>query len=273
MRKHKVAENTLLLKLYRIFCLNKSIVGVIAWFTFISSMLSLVYGCASTAEIQRVEAEPVIPVFEDETSKAIHFEKIVVDLPQGTDLGATQIGFFCIPDNDLTDTGGRRTIVREGLTSAFRRELEAANYRVVSDSEALFDDPFVSRAEYRIAGVVDGLRANICFPKSGFGDFHTAKGEGFLQVNWKIFSRVEGRIVYELTTQGTGSVEDAVPGGEDQIFLAAFSRAVQNLLADQRFHDLMTGKAKVAEDVSLSQPLVIPNPGLSHYPLVHAWFG
>ena len=197
-------------------------------------------GCASSANIQPVADKPAIEVRQAEQTRPIQFRKIVIKLKRGEDIGAVEAGIMCTPHAELTFRGGRMTLDDEELTDTFRHELEIANYQVVGDPDALFDDPSSWKAEYLVAGLVKHMNANICYPMLGWGSTD-AKGEAFMEVQWQIYSRLDRKVVYELTTQGSSDVTDSRPSGETDVFLDAFAQATRNLLGDQGFYDLVAG--------------------------------
>jgi len=145
-------------------------------------------GCASSANIQTVTDKPVIDVASPEQARPIQFRKVVIKLKRGEDIGAIESGVLCSPNAELVFRGGRMTLDDEELTDTFRHELEVANYRVVGNPDALFEDPSTWKAEYLVAGLVKHMQANICYPMIGWGSTD-AKGEAFMEVQWQIYSR------------------------------------------------------------------------------------
>lgn len=220
-------------------------------------------GCASSANIQPVADKPVIEVRQAEQTRPIQFRKVVIKLKRGEDIGAVESGLVCTPHAELTFRGGRMTLDSEELTETFRHELEIANYQVVGDPDALFDDPSSWKAEYLVAGLVKRMNANICYPMLGWGSTD-AKGEAFMEVQWQIYSRLDRRVVYELATQGSSDVADSRPSGEVDVFLDAFAQATRNLLADKGFHDLIAGGSAPLEEATstVAAPLVFGPRGL-----------
>jgi serine protease Do len=206
-------------------------------------------GCASSANIQPVADKPVIEVRQAEQTRPIQFRKIVIKLKRGEDIGAVEAGVMCAPHAELTFRGGRMTLDDEELTETFRHELEIANYQVVGDPDALFDDPSSWKAEYLVAGLVKRMNANICYPMLGWGSTD-AKGEAFMEVQWQIYNRLDRKVVYELTTQGSSDVTDSRPSGETDVFLDAFAQATRNLLGDQGFYDLIVGGGAPVEQAT-----------------------
>ena len=197
-------------------------------------------GCASSANIQTVTDKPVIEVASPEQARPIQFRKVVIKLKRGEDIGAIEGGVLCAPNAELVFRGGRMTLDDEELTDTFRHELEVANYQVVGDPDALFEDPSTWKAEYLVAGLVKHMQANICYPMIGWGGTD-AKGEAFMEVQWQIYSRLDRKVVKELTTQGSSKITESRPTGEVDVFLDAFAQATRNLLADKGFHDLIAG--------------------------------
>jgi serine protease Do len=206
-------------------------------------------GCASSANIQPVADKPTIEVRQAEQTRPIQFRKVVIKLKRGEDIGAVESGLMCTPHAELTFRGGRMTLDDEELTETFRHELEIANYQVVGDPDALFEDPSTWKAQYLVAGLVKRMNANVCYPMLGWGSTD-AKGEAFMEVQWQIYSRLDRKVVYELMTQGSSDVTDSRPSGEVDVFLDAFAQATRNLLADQGFYDLIAGHAAISSTQS-----------------------
>jgi S1-C subfamily serine protease len=203
-------------------------------------------GCATPAVIPNVAQQPVKEVTASETAKPIQFKKIVIKLHRGDKIGAVEAGIFCAPAGDLVHHGGKADITDDDLTETFQSELKTANYEVVGDPNALFDDPSTWRAEILVAGMVSSLRANICYPMAGFGDYDSVKGEAYMKVDWQIYSRLDRKVVYQVTTEGVAKRTSATSGGGTDLFLDAFAQATSNLLGDQAFHDLVTAKMDAA---------------------------
>lgn len=238
--------------------------GIRARLATVAALAVAIAGCTSSANIQPVADKPVIEVQASEQARPIQFRKIVVKLKRGEVIGAFQAGLLCLPKEKLTYRGGRMTFDDDELTETFRDELEAANYRVVGDPDALFDDPSTWQAEYLVAGLVKRMSANVCYPMLKFGDTD-ARGEAFMEVRWQIYSRLDRQVVLELTTQGSSELSESAPTGETDLFLDAFAQATRNLLGDRRFHDLIAGQPKAVsqQGTALSaQATVIETRGL-----------
>lgn len=224
-------------------------------------VLLVVNACATPAKIKQISDKEVIEVKTDEKARPIQFRKIVIDIKRGTDIGSVKTGILCIPERELIHRGGRQIVAGDDLTEVFQDELTAANYVVVGDPDALFDDPSAWKAKYLIAGKVEDMKANICYPFNKFGSI-AAKGEAFMRVDWQIYSRLDRRVVYKLSTEGASEIKKKRAGGDVDLFLDAFAQATRNMLADQGFHDLIT--TRISDDeVRPEREILISGPPLS----------
>ena len=215
---------------------------------FLVLIVTLLGGCVAITVKQATIRETIdVPTGVDE--KPLLFKKIVVKLARGKKIGSTQVGLLCIPSAPLTWHGGTVTLSRDEFTEIFREELEKTNYPLVGNRNALFEDPGEWKAELLVAGLVKEMAANICYPMAGFRDHTTSKGEVFILVEWRIFSRLDRNVVYTTTTENSSKLKQSSPTGNCDIFLDAFDMATQNLLADRGFHDLV-----VRADSQKSEP-------------------
>jgi len=211
-------------------------------------LASLMAGCGTPAVIKKVEDRPVENLKASENSKPIQFTKIVVKLKRGEHIGAMQAGLLCVPQGDLNWKGGRISIDSDEFTDAFKEELEKFAFKTVGDTNALFEDPSTWKSEILIAGLVKELKANICYPMAGFGNFSSSKGEAFLKVDWQIYSKLDRSVVHSVTTEGSAKNDDAIGGGNTVAVLNAFAQASRNLLADSKFREIVSrGGATIKE--------------------------
>jgi len=200
-------------------------------------------GCVS-AKVKNVAILETIDIKAGVDAKPLLFKKIVVKLPRGKEIGSLQYGLLCIPAaRPLTWKGGRLNVTSDDFTEVFREEFEKANYPLVGDPDALFEDPSEWKAELLVAGMIKAITANICYPLSGWGNYTDSKGEAYLKVEWQIYSRLDREVVYTTTTEGSSKVKETMSTGTLDIMLNAFAIATQNLLADQGFHDLVVRKS------------------------------
>ena len=213
----------------------------------------LLNGCVVTPVKQAAQHVP-IDVQAGKDAKPIQFKRVVVKMRRGEKIGDTGVGALCIRSTDLTWRGGRLTLTGDEFTEAFRDELQQANYPIVGNPDALFDDPSEWKAELLVAGLIKSMQANVCYPLAGFGNFSSAKGGAFVKVDWQIYSRLDRKVVHEVSTEGSYQTEEAADGNATTIFVNAFSVAVRNLLADQHFHNLVTSDRTTAAGTAQTAP-------------------
>ncbi len=200
----------------------------------------LAVGCSPTLkQVEEVEVREVVPFEPNEVVRPIEFTKIVVKLPRGERIGMLQGGLLCIDQSPLTWRGGRITLTGDQFTEAFREELEKANCPVVGDPNSLFEDTSAWRAEFLVAGLIQEMKANVCYPYMGMGDHDTAKGSAYMKVDWQVYSRLQRRVTYEASTEGVSNVTAEIAGGDTQMFMDAFAMATQNLLGDEGFRKVV----------------------------------
>jgi hypothetical protein len=94
-----------------------------------------------------------------------------------------------------------------------------------------------------VAGLVRDLKANVCYPWGGFGNFTAAKGEAWVDVEWQSYSRRTRSVELKLTTQGTAKSGEQ-PEGDVTAIVQAFGAASRNLLARSEFHTLIAGETR-----------------------------
>ncbi|MDB5973397.1 MAG: hypothetical protein JWR07_157 [Nevskia sp.] len=146
-------------------------------------------------------------------------------------------GLACVPHGRLTWHAGQVTVTDDEFTGVFHDELQKANYPVVGNQDNLFPDPSESSAELMVGGRIDKLNANICSNVSGM------KGGAFIHVDWEIYDVIARKVVYKTATEGSYKTEkNSQSGGVPEFMTNAFDIAVQNLLADEGFHALVTRK-------------------------------
>jgi len=134
-----------------------------------------------------------------------------------------------------------------------------ADYTTVGDPEALFQDPDAWRAEILVGGLINDIKANICYPLAGWG-ISDGKGEASITVEWQIYSRIGRKIIKKITSIGTSSIKNSSTSGQYDVFYNAFSQAVRGLLSNKEFHDIVSNDSPVVslEDNGQSRGLIPP---------------
>ncbi|MEP6995229.1 MAG: trypsin-like peptidase domain-containing protein [Acidobacteriota bacterium] len=204
--------------------------------------LALSLACATAPPV--FHSEPVQPVEQgkpipagDDKASAIEFRKFLLKLPEDLVIGTVQTGNACAGLGPLTWKVSRDRSIGQDFGALLIEELSSAGYPIAGDRDALFEDPHERRADYVIAGVVRDIRANVCYsnPKK-----ELATAEASLTIDWQIYSHRSRGVEMKITTEGSSLLPpQAEPGGE--AISRAFISATRNLLADDKFHDLLSG--------------------------------
>ena len=188
------------------------------------------------------EAEILTPkeIPSGQKAKPVQLKKVLVKIKRSTEIGSLQAGLLCLPAGPIKWKGGRLVFDVAEFDEVFREEFENANYKVVGDPEALFDDPSSWEAEFLIGAMVTDMDMSICSSPLG------VKGEIYLEVNWQVYSRLDRKVVYKTKTEGSHEVTEPTDQTLDDLVLYAFGMATQNLLADQKFYALLAGDTMIA---------------------------
>jgi serine protease Do len=203
--------------------------------------------CEQSSRIQSVYDQAVIRVSNPETARPVQFARIVVDLKRGEQIGTYREGVdWCVQPGTLVYRAGRMSLDDSELTDTFREELTRANYRVVGDPDALFEDPSSGQAEFLVAGRVTKIDADLCFAYMTWEQVEKVSGAATMEVEWQVYSRLDREVVHQTRTRGRGEVTEPSTTGDTDILQNAFAQATRNLLADRRFHDLVAGEEKSA---------------------------
>lgn len=192
-----------------------------------------------------------IPLGTD--SKPIAFKKIAVRIPRNKIIGRVSVGLFCVPYSDVKGKNIREVIKDDFFSDIFREEFEKYNYKLVGNPDALFEDRSLAKAEFFVAGLIQDLEYNVCFPLSGMGDFITSTAGLYLKVEWQIYDTLNRRVVLTVKSEGSHKVEDSEANAFDVALENAFANTVQSLLGNSEFRDILTGEVTTAKSFEGSE--------------------
>ncbi len=194
---------------------------------------------ACAASVTQVEVKAPIIISDPVKIKPVAITKVIAKIPRGEDVGVYQIGGFCIDNTRiLWRTGSKVNLSSEELVDVFREELEVNGWPVVGSTDDLFSGYDVSGAELLIAAKVIELEAAICQPHVGFGNFRS-KGSMRMKVEWQIYNPSRKSTIGSIKTSGSALLQDLVGNAEYDLMSESFAVAVNNLLASDRFRDLV----------------------------------
>jgi S1-C subfamily serine protease len=139
----------------------------------------------------------------------------------------------------------------------------------VGNPNALFEDPSEWKAQLLVAGLITDLKLNICYPLAGFRNLVDAKGEAYMKINWQVYSRIDRKVVHEVTTEGSYKTTETTPDKGAIIWQNAFATAARNLLSDKGFYDLVVGtpittNETVLDKVAIRKIALFTTPVVEH---------
>jgi serine protease Do len=203
----------------------------------------LALSCATVPTPQRADVRPVSerePLAVGlETPSPVEFRKFILKFPRDRVIGSVQKGRSCVGLAPLTWQSGRDSTIGESFGEVLLRELASAGYAIPADRDRLFETSGGRRAEYVIAGVIRDIRSNICYPSMRR---KVGTAEASLAVDWEIYSHRTRTVELKLTTEGSSFLSRAEEEPAPEAIARAFVSAARNLLAERRFHDLLTGR-------------------------------
>jgi len=204
--------------------------------------LALIYsGCETIPNPKTAKINKPIEVSLHTQVKPIQFEKFIWRVRRGEKIGGIFNQSHCAYSDDYYwRSSGKIDVTDEEYKQIFREELTTAGYKVAGNPDALFDDPSLSEADLMIAGIVKELRVNFCFPWKD----NEASGWVYIKVNWQIYSKLRREVVYALSTEGSAELDTPKDDGANTLLYNSFGVAVNNLLADKGFINLLIGKVK-----------------------------
>jgi S1-C subfamily serine protease len=82
-----------------------------------------------------------------------------------------------------------------------------------------------------------------------------------MRVDWQVYSRLDRKVVYMTSTEGSYQAKSVVRDQQTTIFTNAFAVAVQNLLADRGFHEIVARSPGMVV-TSAAQPIRLQAKGV-----------
>jgi S1-C subfamily serine protease len=220
----------------------------------------LAAGCGyPPTEIKPVEVKQAIPIPEGANAKPFMLSNLVFRIPSGEDLGRRLGGGNCraVRGRINWNAGNMHQPDDErGYAITFIETMKQANYPVLGDPDALFDEDSQSRAELKVGAQIDKLQIEPCFNKDDHDDYNYGSGTAAMRINWQVFDIIAHRVVYKVTTEGFFHTEQSQTNGEGVLLGAAFQAAVINLQADPGFNALVMGRVRTIKSAQEGQPYI-----------------
>jgi hypothetical protein len=187
----------------------------------------------------------ILKIPEGTQAKTTYFSKLVLNLPPGSNYGTDGLGGFCIDKQPLI--WGDQTVVlaEDDIRKSFNAVMSKGRYPVYGRTEVLFEDP--AQADLVAAGLVKQAKVELCRDSNPLGNLFMPRGgakvsvmgKAAITVEWQILSRREGKVIFQTTTKGILN-ENMYGTTLRQIIIGAFANAVERLIADKEFLELVT---------------------------------
>lgn len=216
---------------------------------------TLLGGCIAFVPHPGEEMTP-LPVPDHASPVPIRFGDVAVRLRRGTEIGRYVFAADCRPPYNILTWGQNRALLdRTAFKDAFHEELTEVGYRIRENPRRMFDlDAERQSAEYIVSAQIVDLRMTLC--RHFFwltGTPLGIAGGGWARVDWTVYSRLERKVLYRTSSEGSSTLDRATVDGDVLIVENAFAAAARNLAADPGFHALVVGRA--AETVTpMAQP-------------------
>ncbi len=215
-------------------------------------LFSISLSACQAKEVKVLEVTQEIPIeIEDHTSLAsVQFDRLGVKLRRGTIIGnydAPTLGLTgCVyVDRNIFWNQGRILSRDLEMSDIFFQTLKDANFNVVGDPNLMFASASDRKPEsdFLVGGQIEDIRLNLCEVMNFWtgGSNGTQKGKGSIEITWQVFSKFDRKVVFEMSTRGAATVNEGSVGGGMVIIQEAFASAVDNLIANQEFVDLLKG--------------------------------
>lgn len=208
--------------------------------TIIGLAVLATLGACTAGNVTEVPRRPAILAdLDGAKSQPIGLAKIVIRVAPGTNVGSFGQTAFCAPRTDAIM--GSSSVVDSDLgaiyTRAFYDTVRNARYTVVGDPTALFEEESGPKPRYVVGGALTALQLDFCRPN--VYEPNDISAGLYNKFEWQIYDTLERKVVYKTTTEGSYNTGGPVAGGNNIAISNAFEAAVSNLLAEQKFHDVL----------------------------------
>jgi len=160
--------------------------------------------------------------------------RVVVNLSPGQDLGPVRGALGCgFVEGRLVWKAGVVDMKPADLELALKTEARKAGFPL--DGDNLFE-PAATDAEFALAGAVNSIQADVCYPLNFADDGdRRVKGSALVEMEWQIYAKLERRVVARVQTRGGFNLKEPTAGAEQRIIQGAYVENVKALLASDEF--------------------------------------
>lgn len=206
---------------------------------FVCISLSMLISCSAMKyEVPQAELLPTLKITGGK-SQSLLLSKLMINIPRGEKIGKTSGGVFCINPRDIIWKTGIVSIGDQNFKEVFDSELKKNGYEAMGSSNSLFEEKTIAKPDFLVAGEITNISETFCYPNSGFGNFDYVRGGVFIKIRWEVYSTRTNSVELSISTLGSSGKEQQTHLGPNEFMLQAFRMAVQNLLAEEKFHNLV----------------------------------
>ncbi len=214
-------------------------------------------GCSTTVE--QAEVRQAIEIFDSSKIKPIAITKVAAKIRRGTVVGTLGVGAFCMGSDEVKWRSGNKVYLSsEDLIDVFREELEANGWPVAGSTDDLFEGYDISGAEVLVAARVTDIESKFCAPMSGLGNWDL-KGSLRMDVEWQVYSPARRTLLGIIETQGSAEIKKPSDDANWELLNQSFAVAVNNLIADVRFLEMVEKSSELAAAPASSSGELIDN--------------
>ena len=212
---------------------------------------------ADPAAVKVAESPPAIQVGGRSPLKLAIFRKSRVALPMNERIGDLQEGDLCSAKGSIPVTQKLAELVTRQALLAYRAEMSAAGYPAAADTSLFEEKPAAAASDFDVGATIRGMQLSLC--RKGIGYW----GGVWFQVKWEVYSPAARKVMYETVTEG--SYQNAAPEKitVDEMFARALAKSARNMLADEKFVDLLTGAVEIPAAAAPASAAPAPGAALA----------
>jgi hypothetical protein len=190
---------------------------------FLTTILSLLAGCASTppANVEKPEHQKPI-LSQSDKSKLIFVANVSTKLVDQK-IGQLTGGLLCVFPRDLVwiDNPAALNAIKEAIATTMSKN----GYNVYS---GLIQAGGEKDAEILVGVGIEDIKANVCYSVAG------KKGDASMRLKFEVLDN-KTRNSFSSVVSGSGSVTEFNSTGDPGVFTQAAEMATDNFLADEAF--------------------------------------
>lgn len=205
-------------------------------------LLAAIALAGETAFAQPAGETSAAPDSPTAAQNSVQLSKLLMALPAGSPWLTLRTGMICFA-NPATETwaGGREEQKLGPYFGPFKTELQNAGYKVVTPGEENLFEHGAPSSDYEIAGVITDAHIEGCVSQGDyFSDRGSVRGDGFMRIDWQLYSRIKRQVVAHISTSGSTKLDKSVPGGVALLVTGAFASNVRALGIDAEFRTALS---------------------------------